>query len=298
MKKLLSLLLICITITYAEDQFFETSYDCKKTTVGSVDNIICKNKKLAFLDTELNWIYHSFIPINKTLKIEQRKWNVKKNQCQTAECIEMLYRNRIKELYKISSLVILDGDQKQCKEFLNNLDQVEYVESLNYEDEKQNNSLIAKCDSAIYDFLHKDNNRLSGAQKSDVDMDKVYYVDIDGDEKVEIIIPVFDFINYQRHYRTFYVLNDNCHMKELYISSGDDNEKLIRLQGKTYLQATPENHFFRRIFQISKRTNDFSCSIVDKKSLMNYCENESFKDYSGIKRYCNQIKNSKKGGIK
>lgn len=298
MKTLLILILSFIGSIHAEEVFYETSYDCTKRIVGSVDYKICQNQKLAYLDAELNWIYKSFTPINKRLKQEQRKWSIKKNQCQTTECIEMLYRQRINELYKISSLVVLDGNQQQCQAFLNDLYKVKYVESHNYEDEKRNNPVLSKCDASIQSFLHNDNNRLSGIQKSDVDMDKVYYVDIDGDEKVEIIIPVFDFINYQRHYRTFYVLNDNCHMKELYISSGDDNEKLIRLQGKTYLQATPENHFFRRIFYISKRTNYFSCSIIDKKSLINYCENESCKDYSGIKRYCNQIKNSNKGGIK
>jgi hypothetical protein len=172
------------------------------------------------------------------------------------------------ELYKISSFVILDGDQKQCKEFLNKLDQVEYVERHNYEDEKQKNSLITKCDSGIYDFLHKDNNRLSGVMKSDITFDQMLYVDINGDKKAEAVIPVFDFINYERYYRTFYVLNENCQMKELYISSGNDNENLIRLQDKTYLQATSPNHFYRRIFEISDKANNLICVISSNRGLL------------------------------
>lgn len=98
MKTLLSLLLVLITLTHAEDRFFETSYDCAKTTQGSVERLTCTDKHLAKLDKELSNIYSSFYYVTKEIKSDQRAWMKQKNQCKDKACIQKAYESRIVDL--------------------------------------------------------------------------------------------------------------------------------------------------------------------------------------------------------
>jgi uncharacterized protein len=98
MKTLFSLLLVLITLTHAEDRFFDTSYDCTKTTEGSVERSVCTNEHLAKLDKELSSIYSSFYYVTKEIKSDQRVWMKQKNQCKNTACIQKAYESRITDL--------------------------------------------------------------------------------------------------------------------------------------------------------------------------------------------------------
>lgn len=98
MKTLLSLLLVFITVTHAEDRFFDTSYDCTKTTERSVERSVCTDEHLAKLDKELSSIYSSFYYVTKEIKSDQRGWMKQKNRCKDTACIQKAYESRIRQL--------------------------------------------------------------------------------------------------------------------------------------------------------------------------------------------------------
>lgn len=98
MKALLCLLLVFIIITYAEEAFYETSYNCTKTTKGSVERSVCINKALAKLDKELSSIYSSFYYVTNEIKSDQREWVKQKNKCKDTACIQKAYETRIADL--------------------------------------------------------------------------------------------------------------------------------------------------------------------------------------------------------
>jgi uncharacterized protein len=98
MKKYLSLFLVFITLTHAEDRFFDTSYDCTKTTQGSAERLTCTDEQLAKLDKELSAIYSSFYYVTNEIKSDQRAWMKQKNQCKNTVCIQKVYESRIVDL--------------------------------------------------------------------------------------------------------------------------------------------------------------------------------------------------------
>lgn len=102
MKKTLVLVAFFALSIFAEDEvkFYEASYDCSKTKKDTVEWKVCTNQALSILDKDINIIYkiikREFNSPN--LKKEQRLWLKDKNKCKNKECIETLYKIRIKEL--------------------------------------------------------------------------------------------------------------------------------------------------------------------------------------------------------
>jgi uncharacterized protein len=80
---------------------YNPSFDCTKAG-NWVEHTICDNNELSKLDSELGTVYK--VAKKRTndinvLKSEQRSW-IKKNraQCKTVECLDQVYRDRIKTL--------------------------------------------------------------------------------------------------------------------------------------------------------------------------------------------------------
>ena len=98
MKKIFIILLIIVSSVHAKESFYETSYDCTKTSGGSVEHSVCTDETLAKLDKELSSIYTSFYYVTKEIKSDQRAWMKQKNRCKDSACIQKAYESRIVDL--------------------------------------------------------------------------------------------------------------------------------------------------------------------------------------------------------
>lgn len=154
MKTLLSLLLVLITLIHAEDRFFETSYDCTKTTKGSVQRSVCTDEHLAKLDKELSGIYSSFYYVTKEIKSDQRAWMKQKNQCKDSACIQKAYERRIVDLN-----ASLNNEKTFPKSFLNGIKrtqtQMEYFIDPSLNGALGDESISEKGKAEIRDDIHK-----------------------------------------------------------------------------------------------------------------------------------------------
>jgi hypothetical protein len=79
------------------------SYDCTKSTITDAEKRICISTKLSILDAYLAFIYENIknIPANKDnekLSAEQRTWFKNRNNCDTNNCFDSAYLQRIGEL--------------------------------------------------------------------------------------------------------------------------------------------------------------------------------------------------------
>ena len=100
MKQLSFLAFICLATTlYANTTVtLFTSFECKKVTVGSVEERICKDVNLSALDEELNQLYESFYLLTSELKQSQAQWLQTRNICKTNVCLKHAYQERIQTL--------------------------------------------------------------------------------------------------------------------------------------------------------------------------------------------------------
>jgi len=83
------------------------SFDCRKVSVGSIEELVCKDEELAAMDRKLAEVYASAVQIAVNehppmLKAEQRGWIKGRNDCWKSadrrKCVEESYRMRIAEL--------------------------------------------------------------------------------------------------------------------------------------------------------------------------------------------------------
>ena len=155
MKTLLSLLLVLITVIHGEDRFYDTSYDCTKTTEGSVERRVCTNDGLAKLDKELSDIYSSFYYVTKEIKNDQRAWMKQKNRCKDTVCIQKAYETRITDLN-----ASLNNEKTFPQSFLNVIKfaqtQMEYFIDLELSRALGDESISEKGKAEIRDGIQKD----------------------------------------------------------------------------------------------------------------------------------------------
>lgn len=155
MKPLLTLLLVLITITHAEDRFFETSYDCTKTAKRSVERSVCTDEHLAKLDKELSAIYSGFYYVTKEIKSDQRVWMKQKNQCKDTACIQKAYESRIADLN-----ASLNNEKTFPKNFLNGIKraqtQMEYFIDPSLNGALGDTTMSEKAKAEIRDGIQKD----------------------------------------------------------------------------------------------------------------------------------------------
>ena len=103
MTKILVLMILVLVNVWGieENKFYETSYNCSKTKVKSVEWLVCKDEELANLDVKLSTFYRQ-IKDKKALTYAtqsmQSKWITTKNHCKTIECIKNAYNARNIEL--------------------------------------------------------------------------------------------------------------------------------------------------------------------------------------------------------
>lgn len=152
---LLSLLLVLITLTHAEDRFYDTSYDCSKTTRGSAERLICTDEQLAKLDKELSNIYMSFYYVTNEIKNDQRAWMKQKNQCKDTACIQKAYESRITDLN-----ASLNNEKTFPINFLNGIKraqtQMEYYINLDLSRALGDESISEKGKAEINEGIQKD----------------------------------------------------------------------------------------------------------------------------------------------
>ncbi|HKJ04044.1 MAG TPA: MliC family protein [Geopsychrobacteraceae bacterium] len=105
------------------------SFDCNNVNAGSIEDLVCKDDRLAFLDRKLAEVYASATrkAINEhppKLKAEQRGWLKGRNECwkntDRRKCVGESYRLRIAELQALYRLIpatstvryMCDGDPR------------------------------------------------------------------------------------------------------------------------------------------------------------------------------------------
>lgn len=86
------------------------SFDCQRAK-GEVENLVCSDPNLSRLDDVLARLYRSALKASWQAKAElvssQRKWIAQRDLCANRkensrrECVEIAYRNRIKNLYPV-----------------------------------------------------------------------------------------------------------------------------------------------------------------------------------------------------
>ena len=73
------------------------SFDCRKATT-TVEKLICTNPELSKLDVGLAEMYKEAVSKDRSIRDDQRAWNVEKNKCTNVDCLKSAYEDRISEL--------------------------------------------------------------------------------------------------------------------------------------------------------------------------------------------------------
>jgi uncharacterized protein len=73
------------------------SFDCGKVTT-MVEKLICTNPELSKLDVSLAETYKEAVSKDRSIRDDQRAWNVEKNKCSDVDCLKTTYEDRISEL--------------------------------------------------------------------------------------------------------------------------------------------------------------------------------------------------------
>lgn len=73
------------------------SFDCGKATT-TVEKLICTNPELSKLDVSLAETYKEAVSKDRSIRDDQRSWNVEKNKCSDVDCLKTTYEDRISEL--------------------------------------------------------------------------------------------------------------------------------------------------------------------------------------------------------
>ena len=82
---------------------YAAGFDCSKSNTN-VEVLICGNKDLSNLDSQLGRLYSEIKNTNSNLQAEQKKWLVNvRGKCDSEDCLFNVYRGRIKELGNIQS---------------------------------------------------------------------------------------------------------------------------------------------------------------------------------------------------
>ena len=73
------------------------SFDCRNATTA-VEKLICNNPDLSKLDVSLAETYKEALSKDRSIRDDQRAWNVEKNKCADVDCLKSAYEDRISEL--------------------------------------------------------------------------------------------------------------------------------------------------------------------------------------------------------
>ena len=73
------------------------SFDCRKATT-TVEKLICTNPELSKLDVGLAEMYKEAVSKDRSIRDDQRAWNVEKNKCTDTDCLKTTYEDRISQL--------------------------------------------------------------------------------------------------------------------------------------------------------------------------------------------------------
>lgn len=85
------------TLSAAGSTSTSPSFDCSKATTP-VEKLICTNPELSKLDIGLAEMYKEAVSKDRSIRDDQRAWNVEKNKCTDADCLKSAYEDRISEL--------------------------------------------------------------------------------------------------------------------------------------------------------------------------------------------------------
>ena len=113
--KLVLVIATLLSMMYVKVQ--AASFDCKKATTYT-EKTICQNPILSTLDEEMVSVFNQVI-LNKqdakSIEKQQLQWlQNTRNVCQTHECLEKVYRERIKELYDTPSKPVNLDNSELC----------------------------------------------------------------------------------------------------------------------------------------------------------------------------------------
>ena len=73
------------------------SFDCRKATT-KVEKLICANPELSKLDVDLAELYKEAVSKERSVRDDQRAWNIEKNKCVDADCLKTAYEDRLSDL--------------------------------------------------------------------------------------------------------------------------------------------------------------------------------------------------------
>jgi uncharacterized protein len=85
------------TLSAAGSTSTSPSFDCSKATTP-VEKLICTNPELSKLDVGLAEMYKEAVSKDRSIRDDQRAWNVEKNKCTDVDCLKSAYEDRISEL--------------------------------------------------------------------------------------------------------------------------------------------------------------------------------------------------------
>lgn len=111
LRKVFLLLSSCFLLFFVFSvEAVAASFDCAKS-LTAVEQAICSDANLSYLDEELNKIYKSVHTGQPDVAISQKKWLLhSRNRCGSTVCLDSAYKKRISELREMVTCSVGEGD--------------------------------------------------------------------------------------------------------------------------------------------------------------------------------------------